>query len=65
MVFEQVSRGVDTDCSLDPGIDSIRVSPWVGQGAFCLGLAEQKQPVLEARPPLLASGADLGLALPR
>ena len=44
------------------GLRYIRIN---ALGAFCLGLAERYQPTLEARPPLLAMGSDLGLTLLR
>jgi len=45
--------------------DGLRYIRLNALGAFCLGLAERYQPTLEARPPLLAIGADLGLTLLR
>jgi len=44
------------------GLRYIRIN---ALGAFCLGLTERYQPTLEARPPLLAMGSDLGLTLLR
>jgi hypothetical protein len=44
------------------GLRYIRIN---ALGAFCLDLAEHYQPTLEARPPLLVVGADLGLSLLR